>query len=331
MGVERARHRTLRGRGRRPHGPAAACPPEPADGRAIFVGFNALGDTLCTTPAIRAYRRLHPDAHVTYIVQSASFTRVLDGNPDIDLLIYSEFLSRHGMNRFSVEWVYQQPLDFTRGATLYHFDMNQVCTTWEAFEQHIAKGLSALVRIPISSVRPVVHVTDQERAVAATVAGRPYAVLSMHSNANPCRKDGEGRAKEWPLERFEAVCRHLRQRGIEDIIAIGSEFDERHASPWWRNLYGLPIKVVAALLEGASLVVTLENGIGHLAHGVDAPMVMIYSNIVPRGWANPAEASRCEVLYDDPRRTTVDAVIAAADRVLRRPRRRRAPLAGTSR
>ena len=34
MGVERARHRTLRGRGRRPHGPAAACPPEPADGAA---------------------------------------------------------------------------------------------------------------------------------------------------------------------------------------------------------------------------------------------------------------------------------------------------------
>ena len=75
---------------------------------------------------------------------------------------------------------------------MYHFDMNQVCTTKEAFEQHIAKGLSDLVRIPIDSVRPVVHVTAQERAVAATVAGRPYAVLSMHSNANPCRTAGRG-------------------------------------------------------------------------------------------------------------------------------------------
>ena len=46
-------------------------------------------------------------------------------------------------------------------------------------------------------------------------------------------------------------------------------------------------------------------------------MVMIYSNIVPLGWANPVEASCCEVLYDDPRRITVDAVIAAADDVLR--------------
>ena len=85
-------------------------------------------------------------------------------------------------------------------------------------------------------------------------------------------------------------------RGIEDIVAIGSEFDDRRPSPWWRNLHGLPIKVVAALLHDATLVVTLENGIGHLAHGVDAPIVMIYSNIVPLGWANPVEANRCQVL-----------------------------------
>ena len=77
---------------------------------------------------------------MTYIVQSAAFTRVLDGNPDIDLLLYSEFLSRYGMSRFSIEWVYQQPLDFTRAATLYHFDMNQVCTTKEAFEAAHREG-----------------------------------------------------------------------------------------------------------------------------------------------------------------------------------------------
>ena len=86
-----------------------------------------------------------------------------------------------------------------------------------------------------------------------------------------------------------------------------------------------PIKVVAALLEDAALVVTLENGIGHLAHGVDAPMVMIYSNVVPLGWANPVEASCCEVLYDDPRNITLDAVIAAAETVLRKASRRAAP------
>ena len=56
---------------------------------AIFVGFNALGDTLCTTPVIRAYRRRYPRARISYIVQGAPYTRVLDANPDIDLVLYS--------------------------------------------------------------------------------------------------------------------------------------------------------------------------------------------------------------------------------------------------
>lgn len=322
----------LGGRGRRKGVVAATggATTAPARPRAIFVGFNALGDTLCTTPTIRAYRRMHPGAHITYIVQSAAFTRVLDGNPDIDVVLYSEFLARYGMSRFSLEWVYQQPLDFTEPATLYHFDMNQVCTTHEAFEQHIARGLSALVRIPIDGVRPIVHVSAEERTLAARMVRRPYAVLSMHSNANPRRANADGGEKDWPQERFEAVSLYLRQRGFADVIAVGSEFDPRRTSPMWRNLYGLPIKIVAALIQDAALVLTLENGIGHLAHGVDAPMVMLYSPIVPLGWANPIEASHCEVLYEDPTRIPPDAVISAAETVLRRSRRRRArdPAAG---
>jgi ADP-heptose:LPS heptosyltransferase len=290
--------------------------------RAIFIGVNALGDTLCTTPVVRAYRRQHPDAHITYITRSAAVTRVLDGNPDIDTLFYSEFLSQHGLSRFSLEWLYRQPLDFTQPATLYRFDMNQVCTTKEAFESHIATGLARLLRLPIDSVRPVVCVSEDERAAASRLVTRRYAVLSMHSNANPPRFDGRGRVKDWPSDRFEAVCRYLRAHGVQDIVAVGSEFDERHDSPYWRNLYGLPIKIVAALLRDAALVVTLENGIGHLAHGVDAPMVMIYSDIVPLGWANPVEASCCEVLYGDPHLTSVDAVLSAVERVTGKAHRR---------
>src|SRR5689334_7794826 len=107
---------------------------------AIFVGFNALGDTLCTTPVIRAHRRRHPTARISYIVQGAPYTRVLDGNPDIDLVLYSEFLTRHGMKGFSADWIREQPIDLSRGATMFLFDMNQVCTSWDAFEEHIATG-----------------------------------------------------------------------------------------------------------------------------------------------------------------------------------------------
>ena len=196
---------------------------------AIFVGFNALGDTLCTTPVIRAYRRRYPKARISYIVQGAPYTRVLDGNPDIDLVLYSEFLTRHGMKGFSADWIREQPIDLSRGATMFLFDMNQVCTSWDAFQEHIATGFSRLVQIPIDGVRPIVHVTPRERAAAASLVRAPYAVLSMHSNSNPPRVGGDGRVKDWPVDRFAAVCAHLRTRGIVDIVAVG--FGVRREAP----------------------------------------------------------------------------------------------------
>ncbi len=138
----------------------------------------------------------------------------------------------------------------------------------------------------------------------------------MHSNANPNREDANGGKKEWPLQRWEQLSQHLQATRGCDVLAIGSEFDPQVRSPFWRNLYGLPIKVAAALLQEAACVVTLENGIGHLAHGVNAPLVMIYSDIVPLQWANPAEATRRQVLYGDPHKATADEVIAAVESLM---------------
>jgi hypothetical protein len=48
--------------------------------KAFFIGCNALGDTLCTTPALRAFRKANPDIFVSYVVQNATYCRALDGN-----------------------------------------------------------------------------------------------------------------------------------------------------------------------------------------------------------------------------------------------------------
>ena len=60
-----------------------------------------------------------------------------------------------------------------------------------------------------------------------------------------------------------------------------------------------------------------ENGIAHLGAGVDAPMVVIYSNIVPLAWASPEISSRSQVLYDDPQLIGCDEVIAAVGSIAR--------------
>lgn len=284
--------------------------------RAIFLSLNALGDTLCITPALRAFRKANPGVSITVITQAAPFTRVLDGNPDIDLLIYSERMYLNGIPERRDQWINMLPIALRDTATLYMMDLRAVVTGAEAFQQHISKAFAKIVGLETESVRPVVVLDDLERRAARMLTPKPYAVLSWHSVSNPEREDGQGRKKDWPAECWRELARRVREEFDLDVFTIGSERDPFPTEPGVQPLHGLPIKVVAALLENAACVITVENGIGHLSAAVDAPLVLIYSNLMPLPWANPAEATACKAIYKDPRQTTVNEVLDAMDRVL---------------
>jgi ADP-heptose:LPS heptosyltransferase len=285
--------------------------------KAVFLGVNALGDTLCTTPVIRAFRRANPGTAIVYLTQAAPFTRILDGNPDIDLLIYSERLYFNGIPDNTAAWISLLPLDLRGGSNLlYRLDLKIACTTMEAFQEHISKSFARLFKVQTDTTRPIVVLSDLERRAASLYAHRPFIIFSSHSVSNPDRPDGQGKRKDWPHERWQELAHRIRELGDFDIYQVGSERDEAPALDGVTRLYGLPIKVVAALLERADCVVTVENGIGHLCHAVDAASVVIYSDLMPLAWANPAESTLARVLYGDPHALTCDAVIAAIQQVL---------------
>ena len=284
--------------------------------RAVFLRLNALGDPLCSTPALRAFRQENPGVSITVVTQAAPFTRVLDGNPDIDLLIYSERMYLNGIPEQRNQWIATLPIALRDAATLYMMDLRAVVTNADIFQQHISKAFARIVGVETESVRPVVVLDELERRAARLLTPKPYTVLSWHSVSNPEREDGPGKKKDWPVERWRELAQRIGEEPDLDVYTIGSERDPFPTVPGVQPLHGLPIKVVAALLENAACVVTVENGIGHLSAAVDAPLVVIYSNLMPLPWANPAEATACEVIYKDPRQTTVNEVLEAMDRVL---------------
>ncbi len=280
-------------------------------GEAIFLGLNALGDTLCATPALHAFRRQHPGDTMVCVVQSAPFCHVLDDNPDIDVLIYSEQLYFKGIPEETADWIRSLPIDLAGGATLYRLDMRFACSTIDAFHRHISYRFAELVGVEIESPRPFVYLDALHRRAASTLVSRPFIVFSTNSVSNPEREDKRGRKKDWPLDRWAELANRILAEGEFDIAVIGAERDPRLPISGVRMLYGLPIRVVAALLERAACVVTLESGIGHLAYAVDARTVVIYSNMMPPEWARPAELSRFRILYGDPYETSVDDVFEA--------------------
>ncbi|MBN1982137.1 MAG: glycosyltransferase family 9 protein [Chitinivibrionales bacterium] len=277
--------------------------------QAIFLSLNAFGDTLCTTPVIAAFRRASPSAHIVFIAQNAGFCRILDNNPDIDLLLYSDRLYFHGIPDQTADWLRTMPIDLSRGANLYRLDLKIACRTPDSFRRHITHSFARLVGVSAASIIPTVVLTDYERRSAACLINQPFVVFSMHSVCNPDRPDGRGRKKEWPIERWQELANRIVSLYDYEVITIGAESDSPHNLCSVRHLYGLPIRICAALLERASCVVTIENGIAHLCAALAVPTIEIYSNMMPLEWACPVESPTTTILYRDPIEISCDEVL----------------------
>lgn len=304
-----------------PHAGAAwrGAAAEQAAGRqhTIFLSMNLLGDLLCTTPVVQAFRQRHPDHFLTYVVHNAPYCRVLDGNPDLDMVLYRDDLHLHGEQIVTEAWCRTLPLGPGAGSTVYRFNVHEVCRSDpHVFEDQIAAGFSRFVGIPISSVRPVVQLQDGERRVARRYTPRPYVVFGMHSSARVVGSDQQLHRKDWVTERWLHLAREVRARWGFDVIAVGAEGGAVTRSRHVRSLYGLPIKVVAALLADAECVIAVEGGLTHLGHAVDAAMVVLFSPRIAFEWAHPRGATRCRILRDDPRAITTMTVLAAVTSLL---------------
>ena len=64
----------------------------------LLVRLRLIGDVVFTTPAVRAIRRRHPDAHIAYVVEEEA-AAVVRGNPHIDDVIVIPGPRAHGRLR----------------------------------------------------------------------------------------------------------------------------------------------------------------------------------------------------------------------------------------
>lgn len=283
----------------------------------VFVSVNLLGDCLCTTPAVRAFRRKHPDAFITYVAQNEEHCHILEGNPDIDRVVFSDELAEHGLEIVDDSFLRSLGIDFSEMPQVYLFDVHALHRSRpDVFQDHICRGFARMTGVEIESVRPIVSISEPERSAARALMRGRTIVLGMHTTSPVVGRDHESVMKDWCFERWLVMARELQALSEFDVVAVGGPKDMAITSRYFRNLYGLPIKVIAALLAEAACVITVESGLSHLCHAVDAPSVLIFSRDVPLVWARPEEATRCRVIYDDLRLITCDRVMAALHSVL---------------
>ncbi|MBF6204151.1 MULTISPECIES: glycosyltransferase family 9 protein [Nocardia] len=148
---------------------------------------------------------------------------------------------------------------------------------------------------------------------------------------------GGAPARRWPAERFAAVAAGLRDWGCS-VHVVGSAADrplaravaEQAGLPETSVLAGqLTLRQLAVAVADASLVLSGDTGVGHLATAFGTPSVLIFGPDSPTIWGPPPERVAHTALWaglvGDPLSDTPAAglsmisaaeVLAAADRQL---------------
>ncbi|HEY7743108.1 MAG TPA: lipopolysaccharide heptosyltransferase II [Burkholderiales bacterium] len=141
----------------------------------------------------------------------------------------------------------------------------------------------------------------QRRALLARLGldrARPAAVLAPGAEYGP--------AKRWPARYFGELAQGLAARGCA-VWLIGSRHDrqigadiERHSGGVCRNLCGETTLTEAIdLLASASLVVSNDSGLMHLAAALGKPLIALYGSSSP-GFTPPLSPNARVVKLDLP-------------------------------
>ena len=278
--------------------------------RILIFKLDHLGDLLIATPALRALRRRYPNAEIRIVVGEWN-TALLRNNPSVDAVhVYnSPRFSRPPNTPHTFARVREQ-LGSWRPDLVVGMRDDWSTLSYGLFSRaaHVERGSVHLVEYAerIRTHQELRHeierlwrmlaplgiepepepqldyfVDDEERREAmrfmsARGISRPFAML--HAGATQ-------RLREWPLERFAAIARHLVRRWGLQIVLVGVEREHERS----RGLAALiedldPIDITgelglrptAALMAASAIYVGSDGGAMHLAAAVGTATVGLF-------------------------------------------------------
>jgi len=271
--------------------------------RVVIVRFSSIGDVLLTTPLVRALRHRHPDAELVFVTKrvmaplvsdSPHLTRVLALEPGEPLrrlarrvraLAPTHGLDLHGSLRSTAlralvrtRWAGYRKRRLAR-TVLVATKLDVYGRSLPVPERYFAAARRLDVRP--DGGPPEFHLAAgaRERADAwladRRLAGAPFAALAP----------GAAHAtKRWPVRHWSELAGRLRAAGLTPVV-VGGPGDRGIA----QQLAAVPsaagefsLQETGALLARASVLVSGDTGVMHMATGVGTPVVALFGPTVAR-------------------------------------------------
>jgi lipopolysaccharide heptosyltransferase II len=285
----------------------------------LVIRMSGIGDVLWTTPLLTNLRLAYPDAHIAYVVRSAS-AFVLENNPDIDEIIRFEdeslwyqfgFLRRLRKHRFdlSIDLIcspataIQSVVSGARVRIGFDFRLREKLYTHRlsaraanhGHEVEFNLSVLALMEIPQRSRALVWRVSDTERALAAAQwreMGLPedLPVIALIPT-------GGFPSKKWPLSHWRQLTADPRLQHLRFLVLWGSEAERREAEEIVRTCARAvaepkgTLRKTAALMDRCSAAVGNDSGPMHIATALGKPVIAFYGPTNPKSqgpWSDRA-------------------------------------------
>ncbi len=255
------------------------------------MSLSNIGDVVLTFPVFDALRAAYPDAIID-IVAGQKAAGFFDRNPRVGrVIVYDKGMSVARI----LAWVgdlrrqrYDIVIDLRN--TFLPFVLSADIVTFPCFsgggmhmkDKHFARLASLPGKIVPSSVRSAIFLSSAVRGAAARLVGGKEGFVLVAAGA-------ADQKKRWHEQGFLQMIRHIRARGF-DVALVGDRNDQEVAG---RILKAIPDGVIdlcgrttllelAAVVERASLAITNDSGVMHLASYFDKPLIALFGPTDPR-------------------------------------------------
>lgn len=225
--------------------------------RLVLESPAKIGDTLLATPAIRSWKRAHPDAWLTVCCPDhGAAAQVLLHNRNVDALVVADDVERARLP----------------GRHL-RLDAEAALGLGRAHGRTFAWGYGRLLGVEIDGPAYDYVVLPEERDAAegearALGGGAPVVLVARHSESCTSNDPAIRVPNKSVGNAYWCQCAEgLLSRGFVPVaVGAADETDDERFRRWpGPRWYGRPLRDVAALCAVAAGVLTLDNGIRHLA------------------------------------------------------------------
>jgi heptosyltransferase-3 len=291
--------------------PAERLDPQLEPRRILVICVARIGDTLLTTPALRALAVRWPGAAITFlghpkrveVMQHLPFLAAV-GSISKQRALWRGWLSRghwdlavvYGFDRALVSYalrVAHAVVAFRQG----HLALDERllrCVEPPPFQSDHAVPMRLLLTralgVPDSGLRLSYAVTADERAAAQAMLSQKglqqaKPLVGLQVRAFPTKA-----WRDWPIEHFAALCRRIVERWpAAHFVLFGGSEDRprteeltrllpRHAT----SLAGvLGLRQAAAVMNELQLFIGLDSGPTHIVGALEVPLIGLYHCLTP--------------------------------------------------